>query len=206
MSTTTAGAFGAKVEEYMERLGMQQNELAKKVRLSPSHLSRIVKGTRKPPRVGTVRRVIKALLLTPSEADELVQLAGLSPLVLQKNNSKEKKDVKGATRSKDAGGKDPDGERPTDVVRGALGSGIGHGRGLESEPQANSTPLHSTAQKTSSSRTLYDSPLSPSPQIILMRRLAVLEKKLASADKNLHEAKEELRGLRALAADMQNSE
>jgi len=66
--------------------------------------------------------------------------------------------------------------------------------------------IEKPTQKTSSSRTLYDSPLSPSPQIILMRRLAVLEKKLASAEKNLHDAKEELRGLRALAADMQNSE
>jgi transcriptional regulator with XRE-family HTH domain len=74
------------------------------------------------------------------------------------------------------------------------------------EPGGVQPALRQQTQKTSSPRTLYDSPLSPSPQIILMRRLAVLEKKLATAEKNLHDAKEELRGLRALAADMQNPE
>jgi transcriptional regulator with XRE-family HTH domain len=196
MSTTTAGAFGAKVEEYMERLGMQQNELAKKVRLSPSHLSRIVKGTRKPPRVGTVRRMIKALRLTASQADDFCERAGLSPLILQKNNSKENEGVKGATRSKDSGRKDPDGGRPTNEVTGVSGLGVGHGRGLESEQRASDTPIHSIAQKASSPSTRLNAPVSTSYKEILEQRLAVLEKIL----RNAHE---ELREIGALVARMQ---
>jgi transcriptional regulator with XRE-family HTH domain len=75
--------FGAKVEEYRERLGMLQIELAKKVGLSKSHLNRIEKGTRKRPKVETVLRMIKALRLTRAEAKELCGLADLSPLVLE---------------------------------------------------------------------------------------------------------------------------
>jgi transcriptional regulator with XRE-family HTH domain len=146
MSTTTAGAFGAKVEEYRERLGMMQKELAKKVGLSPSHLNRIENGTREPPRVGTVRRMIKALRLTEDGANELVELAGLSPLVLQKNSSK--KDLKGAVRVKTAGRKDKQNQRI-----------VGHSQALKSGTQTISTPLHSTAHSGTihSAMTLPDS-------------------------------------------------
>jgi transcriptional regulator with XRE-family HTH domain len=104
----TTDAFGAKVEEYRTRLGLPQKELAGKVGLSPSHLNRIEKGTRKRPGVETVRRMIKALRLAQSEAKELVQLANLSPLVLQQDNFKEKRDVK-ARGNKDAGAEESGG-------------------------------------------------------------------------------------------------
>jgi DNA-binding XRE family transcriptional regulator len=83
LSATKVNAFGAKVEEYRERLGMLQMELARKVRLSKSHLNRIEKGTRKRPKVETVLRMIEALRLTRGEAKELCDLAELSPLVLE---------------------------------------------------------------------------------------------------------------------------
>jgi DNA-binding XRE family transcriptional regulator len=83
MSATEVDTFGAKVVEYRERLGMLQNELAKKVGLSKSHLNRIEKGTRRRPKVETVLRMIKALRLTRGEAKELCDLAELSPLVLE---------------------------------------------------------------------------------------------------------------------------
>jgi transcriptional regulator with XRE-family HTH domain len=160
MSTTAAGAFGTKVEEYMARLGMQQNELAKKVGLSPSHLSRIVNGTRKPPRVGKVRRMIKALRLTEDEADDFCDRAGLSLLILQKNSSKEKEGMKGDIRSKNAGGKEPGGAQP---------------------------PLGQPTQKASSASTLLRSPLTSSRQKTVMHRLAVLKKMLHDANEEVRE-------------------
>lgn len=160
MSTTSAGAFGTKVEEYMERLGMQQNELAKKVGLSPSHLSRIVKGTRKPPRVGKVRRMIKALRLTASQADDFCERAGLSPLILQNNKSKVKELREGAIRSKDAGRKEPEGGR------------------LE---------VDRSNQRASAPSTRLGAPLSTSRKKILMQRLAVLEKILRDAHEEVRE-------------------
>jgi hypothetical protein len=60
------------------------------------------------------------------------------------------------------------------------------------------------ANKTSSLRPVYHSPLSISDQQILKYRLAVLEKRLQAAEKNLREANEELRELAVLAAKMFN--
>jgi transcriptional regulator with XRE-family HTH domain len=62
------------------------------------------------------------------------------------------------------------------------------------------------SQQATSSRTAFRSPLAPSDQEILMHRLAVLEKKLEAAEKNLREAHEEILELGALAAEMFNQE
>ncbi len=75
--------FGRKVEEHRERLGMNQKALAERVGLSPSHLNRIEKGTRKSPQVEAVLQMIDVLRLTRAEAEEFVQLAGYSPMVLE---------------------------------------------------------------------------------------------------------------------------
>ena len=75
--------FGSKVEEYLKRLGIKQNALAKRVGLSPAHLNRIVKGTRKPPHVEAVLAMVDALQVKRKEAEELIELAGYSPEVLQ---------------------------------------------------------------------------------------------------------------------------
>src|SRR5207249_6601609 len=50
--------------------------------ITPSHLNKIEKGTRNPPQVEALLRMIEALRLTKDEADELVKLAGYSPHIL----------------------------------------------------------------------------------------------------------------------------
>jgi transcriptional regulator with XRE-family HTH domain len=61
-------------------------------------------------------------------------------------------------------------------------------------------------QKISATGTVFHTPLFISPQEVFVRRLAVLEKKLKAAEKNLHDANEELRELQALAEKMQREE
>jgi transcriptional regulator with XRE-family HTH domain len=75
--------FSSKLREYRERLGMKQRTLAERVSLTPGHLNKIEKGTRKPPEVETILSIVEVLRLNHNEAEELVQLAGYSPKVLQ---------------------------------------------------------------------------------------------------------------------------
>jgi transcriptional regulator with XRE-family HTH domain len=77
------GDFGKKLEGYRERLGIKQNALAQRIGLSPAHLNRIEKGTRKPPHVEVVLAMVEELHLKPEEAKEFVESAGYSPQVLQ---------------------------------------------------------------------------------------------------------------------------
>ena len=58
-------------------------------------------------------------------------------------------------------------------------------------------------QKTSATSAVFHFPLFISPQEVFARRLAVLEKKLKAAEKNLHDANEEVREIGALVARMQ---
>jgi transcriptional regulator with XRE-family HTH domain len=74
--------FSSKVMEYLNGLGMKQRTLADRIGLTPSYLNRILKGTRKPPEVETVLAMVDVLRLKRDEAEELVQLAGYSPMVL----------------------------------------------------------------------------------------------------------------------------
>jgi transcriptional regulator with XRE-family HTH domain len=85
----TASEFGEKLRGYRERLGLLQKELAEGAGLSPSHLTRIEKGARKPPQVDTVLRMVAVLRLSPDEAEEFVRLAGYSTLVLQNRSLSE---------------------------------------------------------------------------------------------------------------------
>lgn len=62
---------------------MTQKTLAARSGLTPSHLNRIEKSTRNPPLPGAVLAMIEALRLTQAEAEELLQLAGYSPMLLQ---------------------------------------------------------------------------------------------------------------------------
>lgn len=77
--------FGAKLAEYRERSNMSQQTLARLVDLSPALLDRLEKGINSPSEisVGTVLAIAERLRLKPQEAEELVQLAGHSPEVLQ---------------------------------------------------------------------------------------------------------------------------
>jgi transcriptional regulator with XRE-family HTH domain len=77
------GNFSDKLRAYRDRLGMKQRSLAARVGLTPGHLNKIEKGTRKPPEVETVLAMVDVLRLKRDEAEELVQLAGYSPMVLQ---------------------------------------------------------------------------------------------------------------------------
>lgn len=97
MTTATTNTFGERVQGYRRQLGMLQKTLAERSGLSPSHLNRIEKGLRSAPQVETVLRMIDALCLGFDEAEELVQLAGYSPLVLQGN----KRTITEATISSD---------------------------------------------------------------------------------------------------------
>jgi transcriptional regulator with XRE-family HTH domain len=74
--------FSNKLREYRERLGMKQRVLADRVGLTNGHLNKIEKGTRKPPGVETILSMMAVLRLSRSEAEELIQLAGFSPLAL----------------------------------------------------------------------------------------------------------------------------
>jgi transcriptional regulator with XRE-family HTH domain len=75
--------FGSRVAELRDRLGMKQRTLAQRVGLTPSHLNKIEKGVRNPPAVETILSIVEVLRLNRNEAEELVNLAGYSPMVLQ---------------------------------------------------------------------------------------------------------------------------
>jgi transcriptional regulator with XRE-family HTH domain len=76
--------FGARVRQYRKARGITQKALAEAVALTPTYYNRIEQGTRKIPKVETVLALVAALHLPPEEAEELVQLAGYSPEVLQR--------------------------------------------------------------------------------------------------------------------------
>lgn len=76
-------SFGERLVQYRKTLGMNQRVLADRSGLVPAHLSRIEKGTRKPPRLKHVLSMVQELHLTYEQAAELLELAGYSPSVLQ---------------------------------------------------------------------------------------------------------------------------
>jgi transcriptional regulator with XRE-family HTH domain len=82
MTEEVMSNFSNKLRQYRDRLGMKQRALAERVGLTPGHLNKIEKGTRKPPGVETLLSMVEVLRLSRNEAEELVQLAGYSPLVL----------------------------------------------------------------------------------------------------------------------------
>src|SRR5215204_3202901 len=79
---TAMTGFAEELVRYRKRLGMAQQTLAERSGLTPSHLNRIEKGTRKPPPVANLLPMIAALHLSRREAEDLVRLAGYDPLVL----------------------------------------------------------------------------------------------------------------------------
>jgi len=77
--------FGAKLAEYRERSRMSQQALARLVDISPELWDRLEEGLTSPSEVsvGTILAIVETLRLKPQEAEELIQLAGHSPEVLQ---------------------------------------------------------------------------------------------------------------------------
>lgn len=55
---------------------MKQVALARFSEMDPTHLNKMVKGARKPPRVNTVRRQIEVLQLNRDESRQFAKLAG----------------------------------------------------------------------------------------------------------------------------------
>ncbi len=90
--------FGLKVSEYRKRVGMNQRTLAARSDLTPSHLNRIEKGTRRPPQVQHLLQMMQALRLSRPEAEALAVLAGYSLLILdpERTSDSEGPDESGA--------------------------------------------------------------------------------------------------------------
>jgi transcriptional regulator with XRE-family HTH domain len=105
--------FSNKLREYRERLGMKQRVLAERAGLTPGHLNKIEKGTRKPPGVETILAMVEVLRLSRDEAEELIQLAGYSPLALPEDEGLDYDTPLGPTRETPP---------PRRRMRGALGS------------------------------------------------------------------------------------
>lgn len=76
-------SFGEQLRNYREQLGMSQQTLAERTGVSPSQLSRIQSGQKKPPPAETVLRMIEVLRLTGDEAADLLEAAGYSPQLLE---------------------------------------------------------------------------------------------------------------------------
>lgn len=76
-------SFGEQLRAYRERLGMSQQTLAERTGVSPSQLSRIQSGEKKPPPAETVLRMIEVLRLTADEAANLLEAANYSPQLLE---------------------------------------------------------------------------------------------------------------------------
>jgi transcriptional regulator with XRE-family HTH domain len=179
-------AIGDVVREWRRYRQISLTEFSKRTKRSKGYISELEHNKIDNPKLDKLKRIAAALGISVRDI-----VSRRMPDEVNEGNVASEEDMQGLTLVKVE-----DGEAKKEEDKEAGGGKSG---GVQ-------PALRQQTQKTSSPRTLYDSLLSPSPQIILMRRLAVLEKKLATAEKNLHDAKEELRGLRALAADMQNPE
>ncbi len=76
-----ATKFGPKVRELRKKTGMSQKEVAEKVKINFTYLSKIENGTTPPPSQDTIRRLAKIL---NTDEYELITLAGKVPSDLEK--------------------------------------------------------------------------------------------------------------------------
>lgn len=81
--------FGEKVRGYRKDWGITQKALAEAAGLTPTYYNRMEKGNRKIPKVETVLALVAALhrvvRFTLEQAEELFELAGYSPQVVQRD-------------------------------------------------------------------------------------------------------------------------
>ncbi|MCC7408476.1 MAG: helix-turn-helix transcriptional regulator [Phycisphaeraceae bacterium] len=75
MSTKYRQAFGDRVRQIRERLGLSQEALAARAKLHRTHISLIERGQRDA-RLETVERLAKALRVQPGELMPAVRAAG----------------------------------------------------------------------------------------------------------------------------------
>jgi transcriptional regulator with XRE-family HTH domain len=171
VQTTVSGlpTIGDVILAWRKFRGLRSIELVKKAGIKKGYLSAVEHNKRANP-----------------QEEYLVKLADALEVPLQdiygrRMPPEKREDGKAEEEeAKDAGRKEPGERRPTNEVTEVSGLGVGHGRGLESEPQATSTPQHSAlgqlTQKASTPSARLDSPLSIPHQKILMRKLEVLER------------------------------
>jgi len=81
-------AFGRKVRRSRKGKGIGLRELARKIDLDYSNLSRIERGQRPPPDLNTVIQIAKELEI---ERGELLNLAGVPKEVIMKNSGEERR-------------------------------------------------------------------------------------------------------------------
>ena len=82
METSGPMTFPERLVFYRKRLGMTQRNLAKRVGLHYSQLKRIEKARDHAPSVEKMLLIIRELRLPREEAEELMLLAGYSPIAL----------------------------------------------------------------------------------------------------------------------------
>jgi transcriptional regulator with XRE-family HTH domain len=74
-----AGGFALALRERRERVGLSQRALARAAGVTPAYVSLIEQGRRSPER-DVVERLVRALSLSPAEANTLRSAAGYVPL------------------------------------------------------------------------------------------------------------------------------
>jgi transcriptional regulator with XRE-family HTH domain len=70
--------FGDMLRRFRFAAGLSQRQLAKLIDLNPSHLSRIEKGAKNPPKRGTIQKMTMVFNLTQEQEKEWFELAGYS--------------------------------------------------------------------------------------------------------------------------------
>src|SRR5437879_3253756 len=70
------GDFGKLFRKYRKRMGLNQRQLAKKLKLDYTYISKIESATVPPPPRDRVESAAKVFGLTRDETDELIRLAG----------------------------------------------------------------------------------------------------------------------------------
>lgn len=73
---STIKKFGEILAELRTKANLSQNKLAQIVKMNPSHISRIERGERKPPKKGNLLKIAEALELKEKDKDKLLIAAG----------------------------------------------------------------------------------------------------------------------------------
>mgnify|MGYP001603128918 FL=1 len=71
--------FARLLEAHRRRLDLSTNEVARRIGVDPSYISRLIREERVPPRRPVVVRLCHALQLTVSEGQRLLIAAGYAP-------------------------------------------------------------------------------------------------------------------------------
>jgi len=77
--TTKEKDFGRLFATLRKKSGLSQNELAQRIEMNPTHLSKIEQGKRNPLRRKNLKRIILILGLSSDEERQLYEAAGYAP-------------------------------------------------------------------------------------------------------------------------------